>query len=213
MGRIKKVDILIALLIGEAAGLLLLAIVKNIAQDMPRVLLVPFWVWPVVFPVFCLIWFLFVAVLSAKIKAFLQIGKFVLVGGLNFLIDLGILNLLIFLTSIVSGQFYAVFKGISFVIAVGNSYLLNKFWTFKNPVLENARQAPKKKVGKEFLQFFIVSLIGFIANVSIASLVVNWIGPQWGVPEKVWASVGAVIAAFFGMAWNFVGYKFIVFKK
>lgn len=213
MSKIRKIDILISLLIGEAAGLLLLVVVKNIGQDMPKVLLIPLWVWPVIFPVFCLVWFLFASVLSAKFKAFLQIGKFVLVGGLNFLIDIGILNLLIFLTTIASGPFYAVFKGISFVVAVGNSYLLNKFWTFRDPTSEDVEQAPKKKVGKEFLQFIIITLIGFIANVSIASLIVNWIGPQWGVSDRIWASVGAIIASFLGMAWNFAGYKFIVFKK
>lgn len=213
MSRIKKIDILISLLIGEAAGLLFLVVVKNIGADVPIISIIPLWVWPVVFPVFCSIWFIFTAILGAKIRAFLQIGKFVLVGGLNFLIDLGILNIFIFFTTIASGPFYAVFKGASFIIAVGNSYWLNKFWTFKGPDSEEAEQAPKKKTGKEFLQFFIVSLIGFIANVSIASLIVNWVGPQWGVSEKIWASVGAITASFLGMAWNFAGYKFIVFKK
>jgi len=49
--------------------------------------------------------------------------------------------------------------------------------------------------------------------VAIASLVVNFIGLQFGISLEVWATVGVVIATFFSMSWNFLGYKFIVFKK
>jgi len=133
-----------------------------------------------------------------------QAMKFILVGILNTLIDLGVLNLLIWLSGIAAGPFYSVFKGISFVAAVINSYLLNKFWTFR-----------KKETGgvkREFSQFFIVSVIGFGINVGVASLVVNVIGPQFGISVKLWANIGAVCATFVSMIWNFLGYKFIVFK-
>lgn len=134
-----------------------------------------------------------------------QAIKFILVGILNTLIDLGVLNLLIFASGISTGFAYSAFKGISFTAAVTNSYFLNKFWTFKS------RGAGAAK--KEFAQFFIVSFIGFGINVGIASLVVNVIGPQFGVGNKLWANVGAICATFAAMTWNFLGYKFIVFKK
>lgn len=134
-----------------------------------------------------------------------QVIKFVLVGGLNTLIDLGILNLLIFITEIASGFGYSAFKGISFTIAVINSYFLNKLWTFKGQSGEKGK--------KEFTQFFIVSLIGFGINVGIASFVVNIISPQFGIGDKLWANVGAVCATLTAMVWNFLGYKFIVFKN
>ncbi len=146
------------------------------------------------------------SLLSKKNKSFLQIGKFALVGGINFLLDLGVLNLFIFLTSIASGPFYSVFKGASFVVAVINSYLLNKFWTFSD-------QRQNKKVTKEFLSFIVVSLIGLFINNIVASFLVNYIGPQAGLSENLWASIGAIVAAFVGMFWNFVGYKFVVFRK
>jgi len=68
-------------------------------------------------------------------------------------------------------------------------------------------------VGKEFLSFIVVSLIGLFINNIIASFLVNFVGPQAGLSENLWASIGAIIASFVGMFWNFVGYKFIVFKK
>ena len=204
--KIKKLDIFIVLLIGEVAGWLLFLVIKNLESSISLIESIPLWILPVFFPIFCLIWFLLMFLLSKKNKSFLQIGKFALVGGVNFLLDLGVLNLLIFLTSIASGPFYSVFKGISFIIAVINSYLLNKFWTFSD-------QKQNKKVGKEFLSFIVVSLIGLFINNIIASFLVNFVGPQAGLSENLWASIGAIVASFVGMFWNFVGYKFIVFKK
>lgn len=136
---------------------------------------------------------------------FFQASKFVLVGILNTLIDLGVLNLLILATGIASGLGYSAFKGISFAVAVINSYFWNKFWTFKS--------AGTGKAGKEFLQFLVVSTVAFFINVGIASFVVNVIGPQFGTGAKMWANVGAIAATFCAMFWNFMGYKFIVFKK
>jgi len=65
---------------------------------------------------------------------------------------------------------------------------------------------------KEFGQFFMVTLIGLGLNIGVASFVVNVIGPQFGMSETLWANVGGIAAAFGVTAWNFIGYKFFVFK-
>lgn len=205
MNKITKSDIIVSLIIGETAGWLFLIVLKNLGQTMPKINILPLWIWPIFFPVFCLAWLVFAWLIAKKIKVFYELAKFVLVGGLNFLVNIGVLNLLIFIASIASGPAFSVFKGTSFIAAVINSYLFNKFWTFG--------AGDKKEAGKEFISFFIVSLIGFVINNVIASLIVNWIGPQWGVAENVWANIGAIVAAFTGMSWNFIGYKFFVFKK
>ena len=66
---------------------------------------------------------------------------------------------------------------------------------------------------KEFGKFFLVSLGGFIINVTVASLVVNLIQPQFGLSETIWANIGGIVAALVTVIWNFLGYKFLVFKK
>jgi len=160
---------------------------------------------PLVFPIFCAV-FLYVSYLiGKKIKVIFQFGKFILVGGLNTVVDFGVLNLLIFLTSITSGWFYSIFKAISFLVATLNSYFWNKFWTFgKHNTTKSAR---------EFLQFLIVSITGLCINVGMASLVVNKIGVQWGLSSEVWANIGAAAGSISGLLWNFLGYKFIVFSN
>lgn len=140
--------------------------------------------------------------LSKYLPILLQLAKFVVVGVLNTLVDLGVLNLLIFVTGTALGISYVVFKSISFVAAVSNSYVWNKFWTFKSG----------HKDTKEIVQFFAVSVIGFFINVGIASAIVYFV-PRDGFSNQLMANVGALTGTVAGLIWNFLGYKFVVFKK
>jgi len=71
----------------------------------------------------------------------------------------------------------------------------------------------QKHAGKEFVQFLLVSLIGLLLNAGIASLIVNVVGPLGSIGLKTWANVGTAVASILVLVWNFVGYKFFVFKK
>ena len=135
---------------------------------------------------------------------FNQFGKFAAVGTLNTLLDLGILNLLIFATGFSKGFYFSAFKAMSFVVSTTNSYFWNKFWTFGN-------RMPVTVL--EYLRFGFFALIGVLINVSVASFVVNVIGAPEGVSEKLWANVGALIAVFVALSWNFLSYRNIVFKS
>jgi putative flippase GtrA len=86
-----------------------------------------------------------------------------------------------------------------------NSYVWNKFWSFDKKSADN--------LGKEFTQFLIISSIGLLLNVGITAFVVNIIGAPTGFSEKAWANVGGLTASVLVLTWNFVGYKFFVFKK
>ncbi len=141
--------------------------------------------------------------LSRTWGVFEQFGKFAAVGTLNTLVDLGILNLFILVTNLASGVPFVGFKTISFLVATTNSYFWNKFWTFgsRMPV-----------TGKEYLRFALFTLGGTLINVGIASLVVNVIGAPNQISPKLWANIGALCGVFAGFMWNFLSYKFIVFK-
>ncbi len=143
--------------------------------------------------------------LSKYIRIFFQIAKFGCVGAANFAVDIGILNLLIFLSGTEVGVAYVVFKVISFTFAVTNSYLWNKVWTFK--------KVDSKDTGKEFMQFIMISVIGLILNAAVAGFLVIVVGPMGGIKVKTWASISAAVASVCVMAWNLIGYKFWVFKR
>ena len=141
--------------------------------------------------------------MSRWLSGLWQFGKFAVIGGLNTFLDFAILNLLMVLTHITGGLGYSVFKGASFVVAVINSYFWNKHWTFES----------KKKNKTEFWEFIVVSLIGWGINVGTASFVVNGIEPFGSLSASAWANVGAFAATILAWLWNFLGYKFVVFKK
>ena len=191
----RKLDVLLAVIIGALVAVFLVLISRNVGYAIPYEGWL-FLVLPLLSPIG-----LYVSYLLSKIKRFIyQLGKFFLVGSLNTFLDLGILNLLIFATSIADGFYFSAFKGMSFLIAVINSYFWNKLWVFQS-----------SKGG--FIQFFVVTVIGFFLNVGVASIMVNVVGPLGGISPQLWANVGALTALIVTLVWNFVGYKFIVFKK
>lgn len=207
----NKADIIGALAIGELSAWLLFVIGRVNAGDLPLPsgvaetfsTLQGALMLAVALPILSVIG-LYVAYFLAKfVKIIYQAAKFALVGVLNTFVDLGILNLFILFTGISAGTTYSMFKGVSFIAAALNSYAWNKWWTF---------ESKKEKIGKEFTQFMIVSVIGFFLNVGTATIVVNVIGPQFGIAAAPWASVGALAGTIVVFVWNFVGYKFWVFK-
>ena len=199
----KKIDLLAAFIIGEAVALISLPILRFL--ELPALIIKIAKYFPVILPLFSIFGIYIAWLISKKIGVIFQVAKCFLVGILNTLIDFGILNLLMGIFGIFAGWPYSIFKAISFSTSVINSYFWNKFWTFKKR---------ETAVGsREFSRFYFIALGGLLIHVSVASLVVNIVGPQFGLSEKIWANIGALVAVFCGFTWNFLGYKFIVFKK
>ncbi|HTR45243.1 MAG TPA: GtrA family protein [Thermodesulfovibrionales bacterium] len=145
-----------------------------------------------------------------------QAGKFAVTGVLNMLVDWGALASLVFLFrryfGIDSRDFilagvtvYSFSKALSFILANINSYYWNKYWTF------GVYAGGKMK--SEFFQFFVVSVLGFIINVFIASSVFMAAHPPRGFTMDQWGIIGAAAGSLAGFLWNFLGYKFFVFRS
>ena len=122
----KKIDVIISLIIGVIIGIFFLIILKGIGIEIPFI-----WLLPIIFPGLALFGMLVASLLGKRFLVFLQAGKFLLVGALNTFIDLGVLNMLIWISGIAAGAWYIVFKSISFLVATVNSYFWNKHWTFE----------------------------------------------------------------------------------
>jgi putative flippase GtrA len=199
--RLTPRDLFFAAINGAFIGILAPFIFTNLAIKLPV---------PIVLfvPLLALLAALGVAAgyLLSKIRGFFfQLSKFGLIGVTNTVIDLGIYNLLIFMSDVSSGYLIAVFKSFSVLAAIVNSYIWNKFWSFEKREVSN--------FGEEFTQFLLVSLVGLLLNVGITAFVVNVIGAPTGMAEKTWANIGGLTASILVLTWNFIGYKFLVFKK
>ena len=72
----------------------------------------------------------------------------------------------------------------------------------------------KKETKSEFLQFFAVSIIGFLINVLVASVAFKIVlmSPT-NLTDNQTGLIGAAAGSIAGLLWNFIGYKFWVFKK
>ena len=118
-----------------------------------------------------------------------EIIFYVIVGITSVIIDFSSYN---FLTNI----FYldnSNSKRISYLIGSISSFLLNKRITFKSP----------KKTFKEPILFSIVYLYSFILNSVIHDIMLEYIDGNYPF----------VIATLISVIINFIGQKFIVFKK
>jgi putative flippase GtrA len=199
----RKLDAILASLIGFFNGLFFWFLLWRAKKILPFNL--PYWILIIFLP-FSAIFGLFIAsLIGKKVFTLFQAAKFFLVGTLNTFIDLGIVSLLIWVTEIVKGGLYALFKAISFLVATTNSYFWNKFWTFEKK---------EKAKPEEFFKFLVITAIGLGINVGIASFFVNIIGPKFGLTPEIWSgAIAPIIAAFFAFVWNFLSSKFIVFKK
>lgn len=145
-----------------------------------------------------------------------QAGKFGLVGILNTAIDLGIFNIL----TQVFKLFVVPANIISVSIAIINSYIWNKNWTFEDKSKDN--------LTGQFVKFVLFSLVGM----SIQTLVVWLLAAKWTLTgiwaykvvdfiglEKFfsqsfvvnnWAKVWGIGLA---LIWNFIAYKKWTFNK
>jgi putative flippase GtrA len=155
--------------------------------------------------------------IGQKFSTVWQLAKFGVIGFMNSLADLGMLAIITFAfrnyfginsADLITGgfilTFYSLFKAASFILANINSYYWNKYWTFENQTAG--------KSGAEFFQFFTVSLVGLAINVLAASLMVKF-APLGGLSSDQIGLLGGIVGSLSGLAWNFIGYKFIVFKK
>lgn len=154
-----------------------------------------------IFAIFAL-WVSFL--IGRKLLFVFQVAKFLLIGILATLVDLGIFKLL---DSLLPGLRFGglIFKGVSFLVATFAKYWGNKFWAFE--------KNEKTGMGKEITQFYAVTALGLAVDVGIFSVIVNVVGPQFGLPLDTWKTVGVLAAAIVVSVWNFIGYKFIVFRK
>jgi len=204
----KKSDYMISIIIGVIVSIFLVVILHTLRNELGiehvQLQYIALLVFALV-PAGVALWVYVSSHIGIRRPMLFQLGKFLPIGASNTAIDFGIMNLLILISGIDSGRWYSVFVGVSFLGAVVNSYVWNKFWTFDSRETDG--------LGRQFIKFVMVASVGLLIKVSVASFVVNIIGPIGDVSTTLWANIGAIVSLIVVMLWNFTGYKFLVFKK
>ena len=200
--NMSKKDIIFSAVTGVITGLIIwrLAVYLNL----PRVFGLPYGLAPLIVPNLWLAGIWFGHFLGRWLKFFTQFGKYAAIGFTNAAIDFGILNLMLAYSGINSGWAYPVFRGLPATFAVAHSYCWNKYWVFG---------AGKSNGGKkELAKFVIVNAVAVSVNISVASVIVNYMSLP-NINPQIWANIGAVAGSAAALLFSFIGFKIIVFKK
>jgi len=201
---IKKIDIILALITGESIAWLFVWLLKNSPNiNLPFL----YWLLPVSFPILA-IFGIWISYLIGKRYLFVyQLAKFLLIGAFFAIIDLIILNVLMEYFGISREEKikYAIFTTISFILATTMKYAADKYWAFE--------KKSGGQVGPEFGKFFAITLVSGVIQTITASFIFAVVPLFFGTTGLVAGNIGKIGGILVASAWNFLGYKFIVFKK
>lgn len=198
----KVIDIIFALICGRVVGWIFVDFAKGFGIEMLWYQRYLFYIFLSFLSLFCL-WIAYL--LGKKFPFIFQAAKFFLIGAFSAVVDIKIFQLSAWLFSLTIVVSPLIPKAISFLVATFVKYWGNKHWAFENHQKENIK--------KEVLQFFAVTLIGLVLDVAAFYYFTKMMGPQFEIPVKVWTELSIVFAALAAAIWNFLGYKFLVFKK
>jgi putative flippase GtrA len=130
---------------------------------------------------------------------FRPLGRFLTVGMLGTLLDIGLFTLL----RVQFGVPTLTANTISYSAGIVNNYVLHRLWTFTD--------RPRKAVGAQFTQFAVVSLSALLLN----NLLVALLAPGFAVlfTAPAYGDVLAkVCATGVGLCWNFLANNFWTFR-
>lgn len=120
-----------------------------------------------------------------------QIARFSVVGFSSAVIDFGLLYILTDFFNL----HYLLSATISFVMAATYNFSLNRTWTFKS----------RGKRRRQLPIFFGIAVAGILLNLGIMYFSVDHLGIHY--------MLGKVIATAVVTVWNFLGNKYITFRK
>jgi len=196
----RLVDTIIAIICGEALAL----VVEDILQDYSINTDIVIWFLLFLGPVLAVAGLWVAETISKRLIFIYQFAKYFLVGILTTMIDLKIFDLLISVIGLNIGIISGTAKALSFLISVIVKFIGNKLWVFENK--------EKSSLGKEFITFLLVTFVGLLIDIGGFFYFAKVLGPQFNMPIAAWVKISVIAAAILAAVWNFLSYKFIVFK-
>ena len=194
-----KTDYAISGLIGFFAGIFAIPVLINIGQRDPFLLLALPWALGIASVIGAII----AGFLGRKFPFFIQFAKFAVVGVLNTAIDFGVLNIISLITGVTSGVIVGGVNVPGVALALVNAYFWNKYWVFSH--------RDDKGALNDLPKFLLVSGTGILVNSGIVILTTSY--PILSINAKTWLNLAKLFATAFSLVWNFLGYKFIVFRS
>jgi putative flippase GtrA len=197
----KKIDFTLAIITGEGVAWLFIWLIKNSPLNLPLLNLIL----PISFPILAVIALWIAELIGKKLPFVYQLAKFLLIGAFFAVFDLIILNSLMTYFGIGREDVvkYVIFVALSFTLVTIFKYFANKYWAFE--------KLEKERIEREFGIFFFVTAISGIIQVGVASLLFKFL--ILVTSPLLAGNIGKILGIIAASAWNFICYKFLVFKK
>lgn len=132
-----------------------------------------------------------------------QVLRFGLVGGLNTIVDILILNMLLLVFPTTSTMTLLAYNALAFSVGAVNSFLLNKYWTFRH------RQGTTLK---ELWRFTITTLCGIGWSSLVLWLASSILHPL-AVNPTLWANTAKIVSVASSALLSYLGMRLWVFVR
>jgi dolichol-phosphate mannosyltransferase len=138
-------------------------------------------------------------VITLRLREFQRFLKFAVVGGIGFVTDFGLFNLLWAATSL--SEKYA--SGASGFIAMNVTFFLNNIWSFGEFKVTKLKDLLKKIPLYYLISYTPIIFRSFLINFSVENIGDNWIV----------ANLAFLLGITIGLIWNFTFYSKIIWRK
>ena len=136
-------------------------------------------------------------------RTFRQVLQFGMVGILNSLVDVLVLNGLLWLFPTTSTHMLLIYNSVAFCLGAINSFFLNKYWTF--------RQRQQTTL-KEVARFALTTMCGLLWSDLLLWLASAVIHPMF-INVTAWTNISKVVAIASAALFSYLGMRLWVFVR
>ena len=138
-------------------------------------------------------------------KGGVRFSKFTVVGFLNALVDIGTLNLFLWLASTRDPSVLALYNGVALVLANLNSYVWNTRWTF--------RGRAKRRDLRQRVLFTVQALFNISVSNGLFFVLIRPVLIYTEVPAYLAGNVAKIISVVVASTISFFVLRYVVFSR
>ncbi len=138
-------------------------------------------------------------------KGSIRFSKFTLVGVSNAVVDIGTLNLFLWLASTRDPLILALYNGVALLLANANSYFWNTRWTF--------RSRAKRRDPRQRILFALQILLNISVSNGLFFVLIRPVLVYTDIPAYLAGNVAKIISVLVASTLSFFVMRYLVFTR